>query len=95
MPGIAVYGIAHVQLSIPIGGEDEARSFYGAVLGMPETPKPDSVSDRGGIWFKCDRQEVHCGVESAAPDTRQPRATDGRSGLFADATRAGRLRGRL
>lgn len=71
MPGMAVYGIAHVQIPIPIGGEDAARSFYGAVLGMPEIPKPDSLSDRGGVWFECGQQQLHCGVESAAPNTRR------------------------
>jgi hypothetical protein len=68
MPGMTVYGIAHVQIPIPIGGEDAARSFYGAVHGIPEIPKPDSSSDRGGVWFECGEQEVHCGIESAAPD---------------------------
>ena len=28
-------GIDHVQLAMPPGGEDAARSFYGAVLGIP------------------------------------------------------------
>jgi catechol 2,3-dioxygenase-like lactoylglutathione lyase family enzyme len=68
---MTVYGIAHVQIPIPIGGEDAARSFYGSVLGMPEIPKPQSLLDRGGVWFECGRQELHCGVESAAPDTRR------------------------
>jgi catechol 2,3-dioxygenase-like lactoylglutathione lyase family enzyme len=69
MPGMVVHGIAHVQIPIPIGREDAARSFYGAALGMPEIPKPDSLSDRGGVWFECGQQEVHCGV--AASDTRR------------------------
>lgn len=91
MPRMAVYGIAHVQIPIPIGGEDAARSFYGAVLGMPEIPKPDSLSDRGGVWFECGQQEVHCGVESAAPDTRRHPAllTDDLDSLRVQLERAG------
>ena len=27
-------GLDHVQLAIPAGGEDEARRFYGSVLGL-------------------------------------------------------------
>jgi hypothetical protein len=53
-----VYGIAHGQMPNPIGGEDAARSFS-AVLGMPQIPKPDSLSDGGGVWFGCSQQEVH------------------------------------
>ncbi len=28
----------HVQLAMPKGREDEARAFYGALLGIPEVP---------------------------------------------------------
>jgi catechol 2,3-dioxygenase-like lactoylglutathione lyase family enzyme len=91
MPGMAVYGIAHVQIPIPIGGEGAARSFYGAVLGMPEVQKPDSLSDRGGVWFECGQQEVHCGVESAAADTQRHPAllTDDLDSLRVQLERAG------
>jgi catechol 2,3-dioxygenase-like lactoylglutathione lyase family enzyme len=68
---MAVYGIAHVQIPIPSGREDEARSFYGSVLGMLEIPKRESLSDRGGVWFECGDQQLHCGVENAASDTRR------------------------
>jgi catechol 2,3-dioxygenase-like lactoylglutathione lyase family enzyme len=68
---MAVYGIAHVQIPIPSGREDEARSFYGSVLGMLEIPKRESLSDRGGVWFECGGQQLHCGVENAASDTRR------------------------
>ncbi len=37
-------GIDHVQLAMPPGGEDAARSFYGAVPGVPEVPKPDRLA---------------------------------------------------
>ena len=33
---IEVVGIDHVQLSMPPGGEDEARRFYGEILGLRE-----------------------------------------------------------
>jgi len=31
-----VYGIDHVQLSMPAGGEASVRRFYGEVLGLEE-----------------------------------------------------------
>jgi catechol 2,3-dioxygenase-like lactoylglutathione lyase family enzyme len=56
--------IDHVQLAMPAGGEDRARSFYGTLLGMAEVPKPDELARRGGCWFACGPVQVHLGVES-------------------------------
>ena len=53
----------HVQLAIPPGGEDVAREFYGAVLGMTEVAKPPMLVARGGCWFRGGGWEVHLGVE--------------------------------
>jgi len=55
--------IDHVQLAIPADGEDRARAFYGAVLGLPETLKPPELAKRGGCWFESDAVKVHLGVE--------------------------------
>ena len=49
-PGIIV-GIDHVQLTMPAGGEDAARAFYGGLLGLREVPKPGPLAGRGGCWF--------------------------------------------
>lgn len=59
----------HVQVSIPQGGEDQARSFYGDALGMTEVPKPPSLAGRGGCWFRAfDGEavvaEIHLGVDT-------------------------------
>ena len=68
-----ILGIDHVQVSITPGGEDAARRFYGEVLGMPEVAKPDTLAGRGGVWFACGAQQIHCGVEDAvAPSRRHP-----------------------
>ena len=37
----------HVQLAIPAGGEDECRTFWGAVLGLVELTKPPALAGRG------------------------------------------------
>ncbi len=58
---------------MPGGGEDAARRFYGAVLGLPEVPKPRVLAARGGVWFACGEQQLHCGVEEpVAPSRRHP-----------------------
>src|SRR4051812_41678129 len=61
---MAVYGIDHVQLAMPAGGEELARRFYGEVLGLAEIPKPPNLAARGGAWFHCGPLQLHLGVES-------------------------------
>jgi catechol 2,3-dioxygenase-like lactoylglutathione lyase family enzyme len=53
----------HVQLAAPPGCEDEARRFYGELLGLGEIPKPEPLRARGGVWFQLDRGQLHIGVE--------------------------------
>ena len=53
----------HVQLAMPPGGEDRARGFFGALLGMREVPKPAELAQRGGCWFGCGPGQIHLGVE--------------------------------
>lgn len=54
--------IHHVQVTMPVGGEDDARSFYGSVLGFPELRKPESLAARGGCWFAVGDLQVHLSV---------------------------------
>lgn len=54
--------IDHVQIAIPVGGEDQARPFYGDLLGLTEVPKPPELAQRGGCWFE-GAVKVHLGVE--------------------------------
>ena len=61
---MAVYGIDHVQLAMPTGGEALARRFYGEVLGLTEIPKPANLAARGGAWFECGPLQLHLGVEA-------------------------------
>lgn len=70
---MSITGIAHVQVGITPGGEENARAFYGALLGMAELPKPATLAGRGGAWFACGTQQIHCGVEAVvAPSRRHP-----------------------
>ena len=61
---MAVVGIDHVQLAMPAGGEDAARSFYAGLLGIPEVPKPAHLQARGGCWFEAPPLRVHLGVDA-------------------------------
>src|SRR5690625_6364681 len=58
----------HIQISMPRGGEDEARRFYGDALGLQEVQKPPSLVGRGGCWFRAYDgdavlAEIHLGVD--------------------------------
>ena len=57
--------IDHVQVTMPRGGEERARAFYGGALGLREVAKPVALAGRGGVWFACGEQAVHLGVEDA------------------------------
>jgi len=59
----AIVGIHHVQLAMPAGREEEARRFYCVLLGIPETPKPEHLAKRGGVWFESGQLKIHLGVE--------------------------------
>jgi|SRR5215467_10047695 len=58
-----VLGLDHVQLAMPPGSENGARSFYGDVLGMKEVSKPKALAGRGGCWFSSGAAQIHLGVE--------------------------------
>ena len=48
---------------MPAGRENDAREFYGRLLGIPEVPKPSHLVHRGGVWFEAGPLKVHLGVE--------------------------------
>lgn len=62
--GFRFEGIHHVQLAAPSGREQEARSFFGGLLGWTELEKPTALRDRGGVWFRCGTHEIHIGVQT-------------------------------
>lgn len=65
-----VRSVTHVQVAIPVGGEDEARAFYGGLLGLVEVAKPPELAKRGGCWFELPEGtcgQLHLGVD---PDFR-------------------------
>ncbi len=63
--------IDHVQLAIPVGGEDEARRFYVDLLGFAEAQKPAVMAARGGAWFEAGGVRLHVGAEQAFVPARK------------------------
>jgi catechol 2,3-dioxygenase-like lactoylglutathione lyase family enzyme len=59
-----ILSIDHVQIAMPDGEEEHARSFYVKLLGFTEIPKPPELAKRGGAWFQSENVQLHLGVES-------------------------------
>jgi catechol 2,3-dioxygenase-like lactoylglutathione lyase family enzyme len=57
-----IVGLDHAQVAAPPGCEEEARRFYGGLLGLEEVPKPPRLAARGGVWFRVGEQQLHVGV---------------------------------
>ncbi|MGH9052667.1 MAG: VOC family protein [Acidimicrobiia bacterium] len=64
----------HVQVAMPPGKEEEARAFYGGLLGLEEVAKPPALARRGGCWFRRGEVELHLGVEEDFRPARQAHA---------------------
>jgi catechol 2,3-dioxygenase-like lactoylglutathione lyase family enzyme len=58
-----ILSLDHVQLAIPVGGEERARSFYVGILGLTEVAKPASMAGRNSIWFAAGSVNLHVGIE--------------------------------
>jgi ribosomal protein S18 acetylase RimI-like enzyme len=78
-----IAGVDHVQVAAPPGGEDDARAFYGDLLGLSELPRPERLRPRGGVWFAVGDEQLHVGIEEpfaparkAHPALAVPRAGD-------------------
>jgi catechol 2,3-dioxygenase-like lactoylglutathione lyase family enzyme len=61
---VRIQGIDHVQIVGPSGCEPAARAFYGELLGLEELPRPTTLPDPDGCWFRVGTQELHVGVEA-------------------------------
>ena len=58
-----ILALHHIQISMPAGGEAQARAFYTDVLGLAEVAKPQALQGRGGAWFETNAIRVHLGVD--------------------------------
>jgi catechol 2,3-dioxygenase-like lactoylglutathione lyase family enzyme len=59
-----ILSIDHVQIAMPAGEEDKARTFYVDLLGFTEILKPPDLAKRGGAWFQSANAQLHLGVEA-------------------------------
>ncbi|CAN5768804.1 hypothetical protein BH20CHL4_BH20CHL4_07520 [soil metagenome] len=57
----SVMRLQHVSVPMPPGSQEQARQFYGEVLGMQEKSPPSSLAQQQLVWFNAGDggQEVH------------------------------------
>jgi catechol 2,3-dioxygenase-like lactoylglutathione lyase family enzyme len=87
-----ILAIDHVQVVAPPGSEPQARAFYGDLLGLQELPRPKSLPDPDGCWFRAGAQQLHVGVEQpfhAARKAHPSFLVDDLAGLVAKLEAAG------
>jgi catechol 2,3-dioxygenase-like lactoylglutathione lyase family enzyme len=58
-----VVELDHAFLTLPAGGEAEARGFYTELLGLEEIERPAGLAESRGLWFRCGAQELHLGTD--------------------------------
>jgi catechol 2,3-dioxygenase-like lactoylglutathione lyase family enzyme len=51
--------VQHVSITRPHGSDEEARKFYGEVLGLTEITVPETLSDLDLIWYQVGPDELH------------------------------------
>lgn len=57
-----VVTLHHVNVTVPSELEQEAKEFYGDVLGLEQVPKP-SGSRPAGAWYQIGANQLHLSVE--------------------------------
>lgn len=65
--------LTHINVCLPKGAEETARSFYAGLLGLPEIPKPEPLRSRGGLWFDAGGLDIHLSVDEhpLGPDAQR------------------------
>lgn len=68
-----IVGLDHVQVAAPRTpeAEEQARAFYGGLLGLRELEKPDILKPRGGVWFSLGSGQLHIGIEEPFTPARK------------------------
>ena len=57
--GATVQRLHHAAVVVPTDRLDEARRFYGDVLGLRETERPDADLHTPGAWYSLGETELH------------------------------------
>jgi catechol 2,3-dioxygenase-like lactoylglutathione lyase family enzyme len=95
---VSIVSIQHVQVNVPAERAEEARHFYGELLGLEAMERPGSLSEAGraGAWYRVGEwQEVHLyfnpegGFDPAASSQHPAFIVDDLAGLRSQLSGAG------
>jgi catechol 2,3-dioxygenase-like lactoylglutathione lyase family enzyme len=67
---IGIIEIDHVNVIVPKPLEEEAKHFYGSVLGLKQIPKPMELQARGGAWYELGSLQLHLSAKAEAAGTQ-------------------------
>jgi predicted enzyme related to lactoylglutathione lyase len=60
--------LQHVSVPMPADGHDDARAFYGGVLGLEERDVPPKLDASELVWFRLDADcELHVFASAESP----------------------------
>jgi catechol 2,3-dioxygenase-like lactoylglutathione lyase family enzyme len=60
--------IQHVGVTVPTSGLEEAKAFYGGLLGLEEAPRSEEELGRPGVWYKLGATELHIQCRDKLPE---------------------------
>lgn len=68
-----ITGLDHIQVAAPRTpeAEEQARAFYGGLLGLAEIEKPEILRKNGGVWFSLGTGQLHVGIETQFAPARK------------------------
>ena len=58
--------LQHVSVPRPPGSADQARQFYGDVLGLEELPLPSTLAHLDLVWYRLGDDELHLFADERA-----------------------------
>jgi len=56
---VRVQRLQHVSVPLPRGSADEARRFYGDILGLEEVAVPTTLAHLDLVWYRVGDDELH------------------------------------
>lgn len=61
--------VDHFHICVPAERLEEAKDFYGDVLGLQQIFRPDHLFSSAGYWFNIGDAQIHIGVEPPLAQT--------------------------
>jgi catechol 2,3-dioxygenase-like lactoylglutathione lyase family enzyme len=63
---MSVTNLDHVNVTVSAELEEVTKTFYGAVLGLSQVPKP-AAARHSGAWYQIGATQLHLSVEDEDP----------------------------